>query len=304
MIDPIAFTIPFINLSIYWYGIIMVSGILVGTWITAREVRRHGEDPEHIWNALTWAMPAGVVGARLWYVVTDILGGDTRYLENPLSIVFTWQGGLHFYGAILFGGVVAYFYARHHKLDLLLILDAVAPALLISQALIRPANFINQELYGPPTDLPWGIRIDAWHRIPPWTDLARFPVETTRFHPAFAYEMIWNLLAAGVLVWASRRFAERMKPGAVFAGWLILAGVGRVIIEWFRPDQPRVPGTAISYTRIVAILMTVVGAIWMLVKYEVIRLPFLSPGPDEYAIAPSEPAPDSSSAELAAEAGE
>ena len=100
--------------------------------------------------------------------------------------------------------------------------------------------------------------------------------------------MIWNLVTAGMLLWLSRRFSDRMKPGTVFAGWLILAGVGRVLIESFRPDQPRVPGTDISYTRIVAILMTVVGAISLLVKYEVLRLPFLSPGPASYAIAPHE----------------
>ncbi len=292
--NPIAFTIPFVNLAIHWYGIIMVAGIVAGTWIAAIEVRWRGEDSEHVWNALTWAMPAGVVGARLWYVVNDILGGDTRYFEHPISIINTREGGLHFYGAILFGALVAYIYARKYKLDMRLLLDAVGPVLLISQAIIRPANFINQELYGQPTDLPWGISISASHRMPPWNDLNLYPEDTTRFHPTFAYEMAWNLLAAGVLLWASRRFAKKMKPGTVFAGWLVLAGIGRVIIECFRPDQPRVPGTDISYTRIVAVLMAIVGIVDLLVKYEVIRLPFLSPGPASYAIAPSEPAPSES----------
>jgi phosphatidylglycerol:prolipoprotein diacylglycerol transferase len=164
----------------------------------------------------------------------------------------------------------------------------VAPALLIGQAVVRPANFINQELYGPPTDLPWGIPIDAVHRIPPWNDLSRFPLETSRFHPTFAYEVIWNFLAAGLLLWVARRFSKKLKPGALFAGWLILEGVGRVWIEWFRPDQPRVPGTAISYSRIVAMLMTVVGVIWLLIRYEVIHLPFVSPGPASYVVTSSE----------------
>jgi phosphatidylglycerol:prolipoprotein diacylglycerol transferase len=299
MIDPVAFTIPIVNIAIRWYGIIMITGILVGAWITVRGVQREGENPDHVWDALVWAIPAGIIGARLWYVVNDILGGSSHYLENPISIINIPEGGLHYYGALLFGGVAAYAYVRRHKLDMRLFLDSVAIALLISQALIRPANYINQELYGPPTDLPWGIPISPPFRRPPWNDLTLYPVETTRFHPAFAYEMVWNFAAAGLLFWLSRRFSDKLRPGAQFAGWLILAGVGRVILEWFRPDQPRVPGTDISYTRIVAALMVLVGVVWLLVRYEVVRLPFLSPGSTSYEIAASEPA-DSDSPEESA----
>ena len=289
MIDPVAFTIPGVNISVHWYGIIMMVGILLGTWIAAREVRRWGGNPDHVWDGLTWAMPAGVVGARLWYVVNDILGGGKRYLEDPVSILRIPEGGLHFYGAILFGALAAYIYARRSKVDMWLIIDSVVPALLISQAVIRPANFINQELYGPPTDLPWGISISAVNRIPPWHDLSLFPEETTRFHPTFAYEMAWNLLAAGLLLWATRRFSKKMRPGMPFAGWLILAGVGRVIIEIWRPDQPRIPGTSFSYTSLVAVLMAIGGLVLLLVKGGVLRLPFLSQAPDSYAILPAEP---------------
>jgi len=290
MIDPVIFTIHIGNfaLSVHWYAVFIIGGLLLGTWVAGREMQRRGENPEHVWDGLIWAIPAGIVGARLWYVVNDIVGGGTRYLEDPIRILYTVEGGLHYYGALLFGGLAVYLFVRKRKLDMRLILDSAAPSLLLGQGVARPANFINQELYGPPTDLPWSISIDAGHRMPPWNDLARFPEETTRFHPTFAYEMIWNLLTAGLLLWLSRRFSDRMKPGTVFAGWLILAGVGRVLIESFRPDQPRVPGTDISYTRIVAILMTIVGTVSLLVKYEVLRLPFLSPGPASYAIAPRE----------------
>ena len=294
MIDPVLFTIPIIDVPIYWYGVLMSIGVFTAVWLTAREVRQRGEDEEYVWDGLIWALPAGVIGARLWYVVNDILGGGSQYLEHPITILYTRQGGLHFYGAVLFGGLAAYIFIRRHNLDMRLLLDAVAPALLVGQAVVRPANYINQELYGPPTDLPWGISIKASHRIPPWHDLTRFPEETTRFHPAFAYEMIWNFLATGFLLWLARRFEEKIKPGTIFASWLILAGVGREIIEFFRPDQPRVPGTAISYTRIVAGLMTIVGVIWLLVRYEVIDLPFLSPGPATYDLA--SPTPQSESA--------
>jgi len=182
---------------------------------------------------------------------------------------------------------VAYIYARKKKIDLWLLLDAVAPSLLIGQAVARPANYINQELYGPPTDLPWGIAIDEVHRIPPYNDLAAYPLETTRFHPTFAYEMIWNFLAAGLILWATRRFKDKFKPGAAFAAWLVLAGVGRVIIETFRPDQPRIPGTALSYSRLVAGLMALVGIIWLLVRFDILKISFLPSGPDKYRVAKS-----------------
>jgi phosphatidylglycerol:prolipoprotein diacylglycerol transferase len=284
MIDPIAFTIPIINFPVRWYALLMVGGIYLAAWLTAVEVRRRGEDPEHVWGALIWAMPAGIVGARLWYVANDILGGGTVYLRSPLRILNTLEGGLHFYGAMLFGAVAVILYVRRHRLDVTLFLDAVAPTLLIAQAVVRPANFINQELYGQPTNLPWGIRISASHRLAPWNDMVAYPEDTTRFHPTFAYEMIWNFAAAAVLIWLARRYPRRVRPGSVFAGWLLLEGVGRVIIESFRPDQPVVPGTAISYTRIVAILMALAGGAYLLLRYDVLKLPGVRMGPLEYTV--------------------
>ena len=290
MIDPIIFTIPGTNIAIHWYGVLMAVGVFSAGWVTAVGLRRKGENPDFVWDGLVWAIPAGIIGARLWYCANVTLGGNSYYLDNPMRIVRVWEGGLHFYGAVLFGGLAAYLYFRANQLDFLLLLDSVAPALLIGQAVVRPANYINQELYGPPTELPWGIRIDAAHRIPPWTDLVNFPVETTRFHPTFAYEMLWNFAAAALLLWMARRREEELKPGALFAGWLLLEGVGRFWLEWFRPDQPRLAGTGISYSRIVATLMAVVGVVWLLIRYEVVRLPFLSSGPETYDVTTSEEA--------------
>lgn len=287
MIDPVLVTIRLGNFqfSIYWYGVIVVISILIGQWIASIETRRRGENPDHLWDGLVWAIPAGMIGARLWYVATDILGGGSAYVDNPLRILNLHEGGLHFYGAVLFGALAFWLFARHRKLDMWLILDAVGPALLVAQGVARIANYINQELYGPPTTLPWGIPIAPEHRISPYNQLDLYP-ESTRFHPTFAYEMIYNLLAAGFLMWITRRYKEKERPGAAFAGWLILAGIGRQIIEFFRPDQPRLPGTGISYSRIVAALMIVAGALLLAVKYELLRLPFPRPGRKEYRYAP------------------
>lgn len=302
MIDPVIFTITIGNfqIAIHWYGVIVATCVGISAWIVASGMRHRGENPDHVWDALVWAIPAGIVGARLWYVVNDILGGGSIYLDEPARILRIYEGGLHFYGALLFGALAVVFYAIRHKLDVWLILDSAAPSLLIGQGLARPVNFINQELYGPPTDLPWGIPIDQQHRIPPWDQMQLFPEETTRFHPTFAYEMVWNILTGVLLLWISRRYSDKVKPGSVLASWLILAGVGRFFIEWFRPDQPRVPGTAMSYTRIVSMLMALVGTVVLLVKYEVLRVPFLSPGPESYTITESA-APSSPEAAVQAE---
>jgi phosphatidylglycerol:prolipoprotein diacylglycerol transferase len=271
----------------------MAAGIMVASIVASRGVRQRGENPDLIWDLLVWAVPAGIIGARLWYVANATLGGSTYYLDQPLKILNLPEGGLHFYGAVLFGALAGLIYVRKNNLDYRLMLDASAPALLIGQALVRPANFINQELYGPPTELPWGISIDAAHRLAPWDNLALFPLETTRFHPAFAYEMLWNFLAAGLLLWITHKFSKKLIPGSLFAGWLILEGAGREIIEFFRPDQPLISGTAISYSRVAAGLMVIAGIIMLLDKYGVIQLPFENTAPSKYKISRKKKIPKS-----------
>ncbi|MBG0787079.1 MAG: prolipoprotein diacylglyceryl transferase, partial [Anaerolineaceae bacterium] len=267
MIDPIIFTIELGNysFSLYWYGVLVMLGVAVATWLTAKEFERRGGDPEYVWDSLLWMIPAGVIGSRLWYVFNTTLGGDMRYINNPIEILHIKAGGLHFFGALLFGVAAFLLYARKNKVDVWLMLDSVAPGLLLGQAIARPANFINQELYGQPTTLPWGIKIAAQNRIYPYNNLTMFPEETTRFHPTFAYEMVWNILTTGLLLWLVRKYKDKIKPGVAFGIWLILAGVGRNVIEFFRPDQPTFPGTAFSYSRFFAILMALAGVILVLI---------------------------------------
>ena len=286
MIDPVIFTIKLgdFQLVFRWYGVLIMVGVLVGAWVAEKELVRRGGNADHIWDGLIWVLPAAIIGARAWYVLNDIVGGGRTFIDQPGRIFRITEGGLHIFGAIVFGVVAAYLYGKRHKVDLLLMLDSAAPSLLIGQALARPANFINQELYGPPTSLPWGIPIDEAHRLSPWKNLALYPLETTRFHPTFAYEMIWNLIAAGIILWIVRKYADKVKPGTAFACWLILAGIGRVFIETFRPDQPLIPGTTLSYSRLIAGLMAFAGLFWLLIRYEIIKLSFISPGPDEYRL--------------------
>jgi len=286
LIDPIIVSFELFGreIALRWYGLILMTAVLVGTWLADREFRRRGGSEEFVWNALIWTLPFGVVGARLWYVLNATLGGSTYYLDDPVKIFAISEGGLHIFGGLLVGGYVAYLYGKKYKADFLMMLDSIGPSLLFAQALARPANFINQELYGPPTDLPWGISILGENRIGEWTDLELFPVETTRFHPTFAYEMVWNLVTGSALLYFSRKYPEKFKPGAVFAIWLILAGMGRFLVEFFRPDQPKIPGTIVSYSQLIAALMAATGTVWLLVRTEKIHLSFWKPAREEYHI--------------------
>jgi phosphatidylglycerol:prolipoprotein diacylglycerol transferase len=286
MIDPVIFSAEIfgMNLTLRWYGVIVMIGVIVGSLIVERELTSRGEKGDRIWDALIWVLPAGIIGARLWYVLNAILGGNRSYLDNPASIIRVWEGGLHIFGGFLLGTAALLYYLRQNGLDPWLFLDAAGPAALIGQGIGRLANFINQELYGPPTTLPWGIKIEAEHRLAQYRDLGLFPVESTRFHPTFAYEMLWNFASAGLLLWLSRRYKEDLKPGALLAGWLVLAGLGRVMIEFFRPDQPKIPSLGISYSSIFAALMAIAGAILLMARYKAINLKFAENWEEEYEL--------------------
>ena len=284
MIDPVIFSTEIfgLNLTLRWYGVIVMAGVIAGSLIVEHELKQRGERGDRIWDALIWVLPTGIIGARLWYVLNAILGGNRSYVDDPASVIRVWEGGLHIFGGFLFGAAALLWYLRQNGLDPWLFLDAAGPAALVGQGIGRLANFINQELYGPPTTLPWGIPISAEHRLPQYRDLSLFPVESTRFHPTFAYEMLWNFAAAGLLLWLSRRYKEELKPGTIFAGWLVLAGIGRVIIEFFRPDQPKIDGLGISYTSIFAALMAIAGAILLMARYRAINLKFAEGWEEEY----------------------
>ena len=285
MIDPIIFSFKLFawQVTLRWYGVLVMLGAVVGALFAEKEIRRRGENGETIWDAMIWVLPIGIIGARLWYVLNSVLGGSSYYIDNPVKIAYIWEGGPHFFGGLLFGVITLYIFLKNNGFDHWLFLDAIAPATLLGQALARPANYINQELYGPPTQFPWGMPIDAQHRLPQFSDMALFP-ETTRFHPTFAYEMILNILIVLALWWFSRRYEDKLKPGALFSAWLVLAGLSRTFIEFFRPDQPRIGDSFASYTMLVALGMSVVGVIMLLARYGKLQLAMAEGWEEEYQI--------------------
>jgi phosphatidylglycerol:prolipoprotein diacylglycerol transferase len=225
-------------LALHWYGLLIVTGILLGATVARFLARRAGKDPDIVWDMMMVVVLFGIVGARAYHVFSQpagsLLGWD-YYRANPLEAFAIWQGGLGIYGAIAGGAVGVVAFSAFRNLNVLRWLDFLAPGLAIGQSIGRWGNYINQELYGPPTTLPWGLAIDAAHRIPPFTDLAEYPA-STRFHPSFLYESLATLVLCLALLWIAERWRGARRPGDLFLGYLLGYAVIRFFIEYLRPD--------------------------------------------------------------------
>lgn len=238
--DPVAVRLG--PLQVRWYGIILMCGALSGALLGEREARRRGWDPDHVWNLLLWGLIAGVVVARLWYVL-----GDPNLARDPLAIVGVVNGqfvglqGLTIHGALIGALGAALAYTAVKRQNFFAWIDVGAVGFVLGQAVGRWGNFFNHEAYGPPTSLPWGLVIPAAYRIAPYTDMARYPL-STRFHPAFLYESLWNIGVCFLLLYLGRRFAKRMIPGEVFWLYGMLYGLGRFFLEFLRADSMLLPG--------------------------------------------------------------
>jgi phosphatidylglycerol:prolipoprotein diacylglycerol transferase len=249
-------------LFIRFYGIIIMIGVVAAAWLAEREARRRGLNGELVWDALVWVLIAGIIGARIWHILTPpesmkAVGITTEfYLTHPLDAIAIWQGGLGIPGAIIGGLIALYFFARRNKLNFLVWIDIAAPALALAQAIGRWGNFVNQELYGRPTDLPWGIYIDPQYRLPGFQDQAYY-------HPLFLYESLWNLANLGLLLWLGRRYQDRLKPGDLFLVYLIIYPLGRFLLEFLRLDPSRVAGINANQILMLVVAVLSVGTlIW------------------------------------------
>ena len=253
-------------LSIHWYAITMLLAIILGTSVASRYVARHGQNPSNVWDMLLWILVPALIGARLYYIFIQSPRGPQglgNYLAHPIEILQIWNGGIHIYGALIFGGIALLIYLRLHKLPFLVYLDGVGLGLLLGQAIGRIGNFINQELYGPPTTLPWGLRIDPAHRVSPYNNLSLYP-ESVRFQPLFLYELLWDALGFVVLLWISRRFEKRLRNGDLLLMYLIWAPIGRFFIELMRTDSWHFHGTPFNILHVL-IAIVVISASGILV---------------------------------------
>ncbi|GCD20006.1 prolipoprotein diacylglyceryl transferase 2 [Cellulomonas algicola] len=208
------------------YAIAILLGIVAALWLTRRRWAERGGDPDTVLEISFWAVPFGIVGGRIYHVITSPQayfgeGGD------PVRALFIWEGGLGIWGAVAFGAVGAWIGCRRQGVRLAPFADALAPGLLVAQAIGRLGNWFNQELFGGPTTLPWGLQIDDAH-LPAGFESG------TLFHPTFLYEILWNLAGAAVLVWADRRF--KLGHGRVFWLYVVIYTTGRLWIELVRID--------------------------------------------------------------------
>jgi len=253
--------------GIHWYGILIVTGIILGAAYAAWRAKQDGKDPDHVWNALIVAVIFAIIGARLYHVFSEPEGGAigwSYYRQNPIEILYIWQGGLGIYGAIVGGVLGVMLYAWRVKLNPLRWLDYGAPGLALGQAIGRWGNFINQELYGPPTNSSWGLIIDPKHRIVPYNDLTKYPPETL-FHPTFLYESLWCLLLFVVLALIAHRWKERLLKGDILLGYIIGYPLGRFFIEYLRPDAWMLGSLAAAQW--FAIISVVIGVALLIARH-------------------------------------
>ncbi len=254
------------NLGIHWYGILIVSGVMLGAIYATWRAKQAGDDPDHIWNALILAIVLGIIGARIYHVFSSPAGmiGWDYYKENPIEVLYIWQGGLGIYGAIAGGALGIAIYAWRVGLKPLHWLDYGAPGLALGQAIGRWGNFINQELYGPPTDLPWGLIIDPAHRIPPYNNLNAYPPDTL-FHPTFLYESLWCFLLFVSLAIISTKLKDKLLPGDILLGYIIGYPLGRFFIEYFRPDAWEIGPLAAA--QLFALISIVAGVAILVIRH-------------------------------------
>jgi len=269
VIDPIALKIgPF---AIHWYGLLIVTGALLGAYVATLQAKLWKENPELVWDLLTIVLIFGIVGARLYHVFSRPSGGFVGwpyYKQHPIEIIAFWHGGfqgLGIYGAIIGGFIGLLVFALWRKINVWRWLDIAVPGLLVGQILGRFGNFVNQELYGPPTTLPWGIKIDAAHRYGAFTNLAKYPVATTRFHPTFLYEATWNFIGLLLFLYFTRKLLPKLREGDVFFAYLIWYPLGRLWVETFRPDAWTIDGIATA--QIFSIIGIIIGIAGLIIRH-------------------------------------
>ena len=210
------------------YALFIILGIVVAVTVTDRRLQARGGRKGAVAEIATWAVPFGLVGARLYHVATNPELYWGSHGQGTVAALEIWHGGLGIWGGVLGGALGAYIGCRRYNVDFASLADALAPGIVLAQAVGRWGNYFNQELFGRPTSLPWGLEISPSHRPPGYE---RF----STFHPTFLYESLWNVGVALLVIWADRRF--RLNRGRAFALYVAAYTVGRFWVESLRIDD-------------------------------------------------------------------
>src|SRR3990172_1587227 len=247
-------------LYLRFYGVILMLGVVAGAYLAERLAKQRKMDTNFLWDSLFWVVIAGVVGARLWHILTPppsmtAVGITTAYyLSHPLDAIAVWRGGLGIPGAVIGGAIAMYVMARRRGENFLAWVDVCAPAIALGQAIGRWGNFVNQELYGAPSSLPWAINIAPENRLP---EFAQF----STYHPIFLYESLWSLASVFFLIWVGRVYRKRLKSGDIFLIYLIAYPTIRFLLEFLRLDASQVGGLNANQTLMGIVLVVALGAL-------------------------------------------
>ena len=248
-------------LPIRAYALAILLGIFAAWWILDRRYTAKGGPKDAALDVAFWMVPFGIVGARIYHVISSpdaYFGPD----GDPVRALYIWQGGLGIWGAVALGAVGAWIGLRRRGLHMAPFADALAPGLLVAQAIGRLGNWFNNELFGRATDLPWALRIYEWDGGRAVLDAAGNPVVLGTFHPTFLYELLWNLAAAAFVIWADKRFV--LGHGRAFALYVASSCLGRLWIELLRTDPAETFfGVRLNvFTSIVVGLLAVAYLVW------------------------------------------
>jgi phosphatidylglycerol---prolipoprotein diacylglyceryl transferase len=282
--NPVALQLgPF---SLYWYGVAYAVGLAAAYYVMVRMAQRLRQNPALIGNGLIVVAVAALAGGRLYHVVDQW----QLYASDPIKIFLPPYSGLGIFGGFVTGALAVIYLTRHHKVSFWRWADIVAPGIFVMQAAGRAGNFFNQELYGPPTNLPWGIAIDCEHRVIEYP-CATFPLAETHFHPLFLYESLSGLLGAIVLIWLARKARPGIRVGDLAGIMFIWIGAVRFAIEFLRIGNWRIGD--IPTAQLFGAAFVVIG-IGILVYRRRVGAPQLVPdegetGPDDYVEPPPDP---------------
>ena len=241
-------------ITLRMYGFMIALGVIAAVWLMGKRFMSKGINPDHASGLAMWVVPAGIVGARAYHVITDW----RRFEGTWGEAVQIWRGGLGILGGVIFGLVAAFFYCRKHDLDLKEVIDVVAPALALAQCIGRWGNYFNQELFGRPTNLPWGLQIDQRKRP------IEYVAEDT-FHPAFLYESLWNALVVLTLIKLGK--SGKLPSGLLMAAYFAFYSIGRLWIEALRIDEAtNIAGLRVNIWVFTAVLISSISFVVLKTK--------------------------------------
>ncbi|OJF93111.1 prolipoprotein diacylglyceryl transferase [Alkalibacterium sp. 20] len=248
-IDPIAFRLGPVEVA--WYGLIIVIGMFLAVWLSMREANKRGIGEDFIVDLAFWIIPAGILGARLYYVLFEL----PTYLADPIRMFYFWEGGLAIYGGLILGFITLYWYSQKNNVPVWLLVDILAPHVMIAQAIGRWGNFVNQEAHGREVSRGFLERLQLPEFI-----IEQMNIAGNYYHPTFLYESVWNVIGFAILM-VLRAKDNVLIRGEAFLGYIAWYGLGRFFIEGMRTDSLYIGGFRVSQLFSLVLFIAGVGLI-------------------------------------------